>query len=56
LAWRREWVGAVAFTGLAAAYAYVARTHVSWIPVIGGPLLIVGVLYSVSWFSHGWRR
>jgi glucose-6-phosphate-specific signal transduction histidine kinase len=56
LAWRWEWVGAVAFTGLAAAYAYVARTHVSWIPVIGGPLLIVGVLYSVSWFSHGWRR
>jgi len=45
LAWRREWIGGVAFTALAAAYAIVARDHVSWIAVISGPLALVAVLY-----------
>jgi hypothetical protein len=45
LSWRWEWVGGVVFTGLAVAYAYMARRHLSWIPTISGPLLIVGVLF-----------
>jgi glucose-6-phosphate-specific signal transduction histidine kinase len=45
VAWRWEWVGALVFTGVAVAYAYGARTHVSWIPIIAGPLLIVGLLF-----------
>jgi hypothetical protein len=52
VSWRREWVGALVFTGLAAAYGYFARDHVSWIPVISGPLLIVGILYGWSWLRH----
>jgi hypothetical protein len=52
LSWRWEWVGGVAFTGLALAYAYAARHHASWIPVVAGPLLIVGVLFLWSWSQH----
>jgi len=50
--WHRQWIGAAAFIGLAAAYAVAARAHVSWIAVISGPLLIVGVLYAASWMHR----
>jgi hypothetical protein len=46
LAWDAEWIGAVAFAGMAAAYAVAARTHPSWIAVISGPLLVVAAFYS----------
>ena len=49
VAWRWEWVGALVFTGVAVGYAYAARTHFSWIPIIAGPLLIVGILFFWSW-------
>jgi hypothetical protein len=49
LAWRRAWVGAVAFVGLAAGYAAVVPDRPDWILVIGGPLALVGVLFAVSW-------
>jgi hypothetical protein len=49
LSWRWEWVGGVVFTGLAVAYAYMARRHASWIATISGPLLLVGVLFIWSW-------
>jgi glucose-6-phosphate-specific signal transduction histidine kinase len=52
VAWRWEWVGALVFTGVAVVYAYVARTHVSWIPIIAGPLLLVGILFFWSWISR----
>jgi TetR/AcrR family transcriptional regulator len=39
--------GAVAFMGLAVAYAISAR-RVDWIAVIAGPLFIVGVLFLLS--------
>lgn len=52
IAWRWEWVGALFFTGVAVAYAYAARTHVSWIPIIAGPLLMVGILFFWSWISR----
>jgi hypothetical protein len=47
VAWRYPWVGAVAFMGLAVAYAISAR-RVDWIAVIAGPLFIVGVLFLLS--------
>lgn len=53
VSWRWQWVGAVVFTGLAVSYAYFARNHVSWIAVIAGPLLAVGVLFFWSWRHHG---
>ncbi len=52
LSWRWEWIGGVAFTGLAAVYAYMAREHWGWILAISGPLLIVGLLFFWSWRHH----
>jgi len=52
LSWRWEWLGGLVFTGLAVWYAYFARDHLSWIPVIAGPLLVVGILFSWSWLHH----
>jgi len=52
LSWRWEWVGGGVFTALALTYAYVARQHLSWIPVVSGPLLLVGVLFLWSWTQH----
>lgn len=49
LAWRRPWVGALVFLGLALLYAFAARTHPGWIVAISGPLAIVGVLYLIGW-------
>jgi len=49
LSWRRPLVGGVAFTVLAAAYALSARGRVSWIVVIGVPLLMLGILNLWSW-------
>ena len=56
VSWRWEWVGGIVFTGLGAGYAYVARDHVSWIAVIAGPLLVVGVLFLWSWRHDGRLR
>src|SRR6185503_951461 len=50
LSWRWAWAGGVVFTGLAAWYAWFARDHPSWIAVISGPLLVVGILFLWSWF------
>ena len=52
VSWRWEWVGGVAFTGLGVSYAYLSRDHLSWIPVIAGPLLVVGILFFWSWVHH----
>jgi hypothetical protein len=53
VSWRWEWVGGWVFTGLALAYAYVARGHVSWVLWISVPLLAVGVLFAWNWRHHG---
>jgi hypothetical protein len=49
LSWRRPWVGGFVFVFLAGGYAYMARNHLSWIAVISGPLLVVGLLFLWSW-------
>ena len=54
VSWQRPWVGGVVFTVLAVGYAYVTRAHPSWILVIAGPLLAVGILFIWSW-RHGRR-
>ena len=51
VSWRRPLVGGVLFTALAAAYAWSARGHVSWIAVIGAPLFILGILNLWTWRS-----
>lgn len=47
--WKRQGVAAVAFLGLAGLYAVAALRHLSWILVISGPLIIVGLLFFASW-------
>ncbi len=49
LSWRWELVGAVTLIGLSFAYAYWSRHHLSWILAVSGPLLIVGLLFLLSW-------
>ena len=52
LSWRREWIGAFAFTGLAVAYAIPAYAHPVWIATISGPLLVVAALYGWNWMHR----
>ncbi len=49
LAWRRPWIGALAYGALAVAYAILARRHETWILVISVPLLVVAGLFYWSW-------
>ena len=51
--WRWAWVGGVAFIGLAAAYALMAKGHIDWMLAISGPLAVVGVLFLWSWRQRG---
>ena len=51
---RRQWIGAVAFIGLAVAYALTApKGRLDWMLTISGPLLMVGALFLWSWFQRG---
>jgi hypothetical protein len=52
LAWRREWVGALLFGGLALYYGITAWGHASWVLLIAGPMLLVAILYGVAWASR----
>jgi glucose-6-phosphate-specific signal transduction histidine kinase len=48
VAWRYEWIGAIAFTVLATGYGFIARDHLSWVNLISGPLLAIAMLYALS--------
>ena len=53
IAWRREWVGAAGFAGLAMWYAKgVWHRHPDWVAVIGGPILVIAALFLVNWLKH----
>jgi hypothetical protein len=47
--WRREWLGAIVFGGLAVWYAWISQPHMSWMLTISGPLLAVSLLFFLSW-------
>jgi len=51
LAWRRELIGVVAFAGLAIAYVGFFWGRFPWVAyaAISGPLLLVSVLFLLSW-------
>jgi hypothetical protein len=54
VSFRRPWIGAVAFIGLAVLYAAtMSKGRVDWMLVISGPLLMVGVLFLLSWLRRG---
>jgi len=48
VAWRFPWVGALAFAGLAVAYAVMVPRRPDWILVISGPLLLTAALFALS--------
>jgi len=51
---RRPWIGAAAFTGLAILYAVtMSRGRLDWMLTISGPLLLVGALFLWSWLQRG---
>ena len=52
IAWRLEWIGGVGFISLAVLYAVRVHGRVDWVAVISGPLVIVGVLFLLSWRYH----
>jgi len=53
VAFRRPWIGAVGFIGLALVYALSAPMgHPDWIVAISGPLAVVGALFLWSWVHH----
>jgi hypothetical protein len=51
---RWEWIGAVAFIGLAVVYAVtMSKGRLDWMLTISGPLVVVGALFLWSWSQHG---
>jgi hypothetical protein len=50
LAWRRAWVGGLAYIVLGVAYILTTPGRPSWWLIIAGPLFLVGVLFLASWF------
>jgi len=57
VAWRWEWVGAVAYTLLLALYAWWALPrHVSWVAIIGTPLLAMAGLFLANWIERAKLR
>jgi hypothetical protein len=49
LAWRRPWIGAIGYGALAVAYTTMAWRHPAWVALIAGPLLVIAVLFWLSW-------
>jgi len=49
LAWRWEWIGGAGFLILAALYTLTTLEHPTWIPIIAGPLVVVGMLFGLAW-------
>jgi hypothetical protein len=49
VAWKFEWIGAVAFVAFAILYGVMVRGRLDWMAAISGPLLLVGVLFLASW-------
>lgn len=54
LAWRHEWVGALAYTALGVLYLATAwgRFHWSTYAMVSGPLLLIGILFFIGWLAR----
>ncbi len=54
VSWRREWVGAVAFTALAVLYLVSTggRQHWAAYASISGSLALIGVLFFLNWIAR----
>jgi len=51
VAWRREWIGAILFIGLAVFYLFLAWGRFPWVAylLISGPLFLTGILFLLNW-------
>ncbi|MGC2635798.1 MAG: hypothetical protein WA294_01365 [Acidobacteriaceae bacterium] len=61
VAWQWEWIGAGLFFLAALYYAWswtVPPRHVHWAPIAGisGPLLLMAILFLVSWIERSKMR
>jgi hypothetical protein len=58
ISWRRELVGAILFTTLAALYSILfwGRFHWSAYAAISGPLLVIGLLFLSDWWCRSKPR
>ena len=52
VSWDREWIGGTTFVVLGLVYIGLARGQLDWILVVSGPLLLVGILFLLSWRLH----
>ncbi|MBV6403777.1 MAG: hypothetical protein GFGODING_00522 [Flavobacteriales bacterium] len=50
VAWRKAWIGALAFTVLAVLYALWAAHRPDQVLTISGPLAVVALLYALAWW------
>jgi hypothetical protein len=51
LSWRRFWIGALVFTGLAVYYALTTLHRMDWVLAISTPLIGIGLLYGLNWWQ-----
>ncbi|MBI5323708.1 MAG: hypothetical protein HZB41_00225 [Ignavibacteriae bacterium] len=57
LSWRWEWVGAIAYVGMSVLYGLMINfKRWDWIALISTPLLLIGLLFLISWFFHDQLR
>jgi hypothetical protein len=58
IAWRREWIGAILFLGLALFYLFQAWGQEHWGAILGisGPLTLIGVLFMINWIYRAQLR
>jgi len=52
IAWRFEWVGALACVALAIGYGVLVKWRMDWVAGISGPLLFLALLFFWSWRHH----
>ena len=49
LAWRVPLLGSALFLLLAVGYAVMVRWRLDWVAAVGGPLVLVALLFLLSW-------
>jgi hypothetical protein len=49
IGWKHQGVAAILFAVFAVIYSVSARNHPEWILLIAGPLVLVAILFLVSW-------
>lgn len=54
VSWRREWVGAIAYLGLAILYVAMFLGRFPWVTyvTISGPLLLMAGLFLINWLRR----